>query len=108
MHYRLSERQDTPYWREVANDPTALQELCDYIDVLANTKWLSKGETLLNQWNWTSLLLGYEKPYVNPTKDITDEQMENYLHYTKLLIENYKHLLRNNYSIKDALDYIAR
>ena len=108
MHYRLSERQDTPYWREVANDPNALQELCDYIDVLANTKWLSKGETLLNQWNWTSLLLGYEKQYVNPTKDITDEQMENYLHYTKLLIENYKHLLRNNYSIKDALDYIAR
>ena len=108
MHYRLSERNDTSYWKEVANDPTALQELCDYIDVLASSKWLSKGETLLNQWNWTSLLLGFNKPYINPLKDITDEQMENYLHYTKLLIENYKHLLRNNYSVKDALDYIAR
>ena len=108
FHYRLSERDDTPYWREVANDSTAVQEICDYIDVLSKGQWLSKGETLLNQWNWSSLLLGFDKPYVNKLPDITDDQLENYEHYTKILIENYKHIVRNNIKIKDYLENIHR
>lgn len=106
FHYRLSERDDTPYWREVANDPTAVQEMCDYIDVLAKGHWLSKGETLLNQWNWTSLLLGFDKPYVNQLPDIDQDEIENYHHYTDLLIQNYKHIVRNNISIREFLDRV--
>ena len=69
---------------------------------------MSKGETLLNQWNWSSLLLGFDKPYVNKLPDITDDQLENYEHYTKILIENYKHIVRNNIKIKDYLENIHR
>ena len=106
MHYRLSERTDTPYWREVGNDPIAVQELCDYIKVLETSTFLNKGETLLNQFNWVSLLLGYNKKYLNKLPDISDEDIENYLHYTKMIIENYKHTTRNNLTIKERLAYI--
>lgn len=106
FHYKLSERNDTPYWLEVANKPNAVKDLCDYIDVLAKGKWLSKGETLLNQWNWTSLLLGFEKQYINDLPVIDESRIEEYLHYTDLLIKNYEFVLRKNISIKEWLNMI--
>ena len=110
MHYRLSERTDTSYWREVGNDPVAVQELCDYIKVLeASTfleRFLDKGETFFNRFNWVSLLLGFNKKYLNELHDISDDDIENYLHYTKMIIENYKHIIRNNLTIKEKLDNI--
>lgn len=106
FHYKLSERNDSPYWREVANKPNAVQELCDYIDILSQGKWLSKGETLLNQWNWTSLLLGFEKSYVNQLPKIEQSRIEEYLHYTDLLIKNYEFVVGRNISIKDYLNII--
>lgn len=106
MHYALSERDDTQYWRDVANKPSAVQDVCDYIDILSTGTWVNKGETLLNQWNWTSMLLGYDKQYTNELPDITSEQMENYQHYTDLLIQNYKHISRNNITMSDYLDQI--
>jgi hypothetical protein len=105
-HYTISERNDTPYWCEVANKPNAVQELCDYIDVLSKGKWLSKGETLLNQWNWTSMLLGFEKQYLNQLPQIEDSRIEEYLHYTNLLIKNYEFVVGRNISIKDCLNNI--
>jgi len=106
FHYKLSERDDTPYWRDVANDPNAVKDVCDYIDVLADGQWLSKGETLLNQWNWLSMLLGYDKKYINDLPEISEEHLENYKHYTDLLIQNYKHIVRNNLTIQEYLDHI--
>jgi len=106
FHYMLSERNDTPYWREVANKPGAVQELSDYIDVLSKGKWLSKGETLLNQWNWVSMMLGFDKPYVNQLPEIEESRIEEYLHYTDLLIKNSEFLMRKNITIKDFLDMV--
>jgi tryptophan halogenase len=106
FHYKLSERDDTPYWREVANHPNAVQELSDYIDVLSNGKWLSKGETLLNQWNWTSMMLGFGKQYVNQLPEIDNSRIDEYLHYSDLLIKNYEFVVGKNISIKEWLDII--
>jgi tryptophan halogenase len=106
FHYKLSERDDTPYWREVANAPGAVQELSDYIDVLSNGKWLSKGETLLNQWNWTSMMLGFDKQYVNQLPPIEGRRVDEYVHYTDMLIKNYEFIVGKNIPLKDALDSI--
>jgi tryptophan halogenase len=105
-HYKISERDDTPYWREVANKPNAVQELCDYIDVLSKGKWLSKGETLLNQWNWTSMMLGFEKKYMNQIPDIESSRIDEYVHYTDLLIKNYEFIVGKNIPLKEMLKRI--
>jgi tryptophan halogenase len=106
FHYKLSERNDTPYWREVSNKPKAVKEVCDYIDVLSEGKWLSTGETLLNQWNWTSMLLGFNKEYINLLPEIEESRIEEYVHYTDLLIKNYEFIVGKNITIKDWLKYV--
>jgi tryptophan halogenase len=103
-HYRLSERIDTPYWRSVGNDPTAVQEVSDYIDILASSKWVGKGDTLLNQWNWVSMLLGFNKKYTNKLK--SDVDIDDYLLYNKTLIYHYQSLVGQNIPILDLLNKI--
>jgi hypothetical protein len=106
MHYALSDRCDTQYWRIMGRGKDAVSDTCDYIDILSRGTWVNKGETLLNQWNWTSMLLGYNKRYINDLPEISNQQIDNYHHYTKLLIDNYKHMLRSNMPIGDYLDLI--
>ncbi len=106
MHYALSDRDDSQYWRDVGGNKDAIKDTCDYIDVLSRGSWVNKGETLFNQWNWTSMLLGYNKRYTNNLPEISDQQMDNYHHYTKAIIDNYKHMLRNNMTIGEYLDFI--
>ena len=106
FHYKLSERTDTPYWREVANKPNAIKDLCDYIDIIQNDMWVDKGETRFNQWNWTSMLLGFEKQYLNQLPEIEDYKIEQYLHYTDMLIKNYEFIVGKNIPIKDWLDIV--
>lgn len=106
FHYRLSERTDTPYWKSFNNDPTAVKELSDYIDILHKMKWVNHGETSLNQFNWVSMLLGFEKQYANKLSKIDDIEMENYLHYTEMLVANYKHLTNNNLTVEEVLQHI--
>jgi flavin-dependent dehydrogenase len=108
FHYKLSQRDDTAYWKEVANKPGATKELCDYIDSLSSQKWLDKGETLLNQWNWTSLLLGFDKEYTNTLPEIESSRIDEYLHYTNLLQQNYEFIVGKNIPIKDWLESIHK
>lgn len=105
-HYALSERQDTDYWRAVGNQSSAVEEVSDYITHLMQGKWLNKGETLLNQFNWTSMLLGYEKPFMAPLPEITADRLEEYENYTKLLTMNYETVLKNNYTIGEWLQRV--
>ena len=104
MHYRLSERNDTSYWREVGNDPNVVQELCDYADTFKNARWCETGDTKFNQFNLISLLFGYEKDYVNEIEKIDDELLENYNHYTKAMMEHYLFLIRNNLTVEQYLN----
>lgn len=100
-HYQLSDRTEE-YWMQYKN-PNAIQEVCDTIDTRLKMDWLNKGETLLNGWNWTSMLVGYNKPYVNNLPNLTERQLEEYLHFTDMLINNYQFLTKDNVSIKDRL-----
>jgi tryptophan halogenase len=94
-HYSLSDRTDTDYWMSYKN-PNAVQEVNDIISSKLKGPMLGKGVTALNKYNWTSLLIGFDKPFTNPLADLTTEQIENYLHFCKLAEENYKFIVRNN------------
>lgn len=103
-HYQLSDRTE-PYWMQYKN-PNAIQEVCDIIDKRLKMSWLNKGETLLNGWNWTSMLVGYGKEYINKLPDLTQRQLEEYIHFTDMLMSNYEFLTKDNISIKDRLEKI--
>lgn len=105
-HYRLSKRTDTEYWRDVNGTSEHVQQVCDYIENLADMKWVNKGQTLLNQWNWTSMLLGYGHEYKNKIESIDNYSLQNYEFYSKILIEQYQYILRNNMTTKDFLTKI--
>jgi hypothetical protein len=103
-HYQLSERTEE-YWMQYKN-PNAIAEVCNTIDERLKMSWLNKGETLLNGWNWTSMLVGYDKQYTNSLPDLTPRQLEEYLYFTDMLMSNYKFLTKDNESIQDRLEKI--
>ena len=98
-HYELSDRTDSDYWMQVRR-PEALQEVSDMIDQRV------KKETLLNGFNWASMLVGYEKPYVNQVSNISNRQLEEYLHYVEMMKNHYEFLCRDNLTIKQRLEQI--
>ena len=104
-HYLLSDREDTDYWRSYEK-VNAVQEVNDIITSKLRGPRLQKGETLLNKFNWASLLVGFEKPFTNRLEDIPTEQMENYSMFCKLAQENYKFVTRNNPSNESILKQI--
>lgn len=104
-HYTLSDRRDTDYWR--AYDRTnALEEVCESIKNQLKRGWAKRNEVVLNAYNWTSMLVGYNKPYLESLPTFTSQQLDNYQFYTKQLIDNYRHIYKNNISIKDRLNQI--
>ena len=104
-HYTLSDRIDTDYWR--AYDRTdALEKVCHDIEQHINRGWAKREEVVLNAYNWTSLLVGFDKPYIRDLPTFSDSDIENYEFYTRQLIENYQHVYKNNISIKDKLQQI--
>lgn len=106
-HYQLSERVDSEYWRSQKN-ADALQEVNDIISSKLRGPMLQKGETALNKFNWTSLLIGFDKPFINDLPNLSEEQIENYLYFCNQAEENYKFVTRNNPSNKSIIDRIHR
>jgi len=105
-HYKLSSRNDTPYWQSVANKPNAVKEVCDIADDLFDRPWTSFGETSYNQWNWIAMLLGFDKTYVNDLPVLDQSKMERYLFYTDMLKSHYEFLTKDNIPIKEYLEMI--
>ena len=104
-HYTLSDRQDTEYWR--AYDTTdVLESISRMIEKKLKQEWVNHAETLLNRYNWTSMLVGYNKPYLGKLPKIEKCQIDNYEFYTKQLVENYRYHYQNNMTVKDRLEYI--
>ena len=94
-HYQLSNRDDTEYWRNYKN-PSAVTEVNNIIHEKLQLSWPLKGQTLINKFNWASMLIGYNKPYTNTLHDIDPVLLENYQSYVELLQQNYKFITRNN------------
>jgi len=104
-HYTLSNRNDTDYWR--AYDKTdAVKITSDMIQSKLNNGWVHHGETNLNLYNWASMLVGYDKPYINELPKLTQNQIKEYKFFTSQLISNYNYHYKNNVSVKSRLDYI--
>lgn len=104
-HYTLSDRVDSEYWRSYNKD-SAIQEVNDMISSKLKGPMLQKGETALNKFNWTSLLVGFDKPFNNNLPKISDEQIENFLRFCELSKSNYKFITRNNPSNEEILKKI--
>jgi tryptophan halogenase len=104
-HYTLTERTDTDYWRAYHNTDI-LDYMAKMIEKKLEKEWVSHGETNLNGYNWASMLIGYDKPYLGKLPKIEDWQMENYEFYTKQLVQNYEYLYRKNISIEQRLRFI--
>ena len=104
-HYTLTDRTDTEYWR--AYDTTnILESMSNMIEKKLKKEWLYHAETNLNGYNWASMLIGYDKPYLGKLPKIEEWEMENYEFYTKQLVENYRYHYQNNMTVKDRLEYI--
>jgi tryptophan halogenase len=104
-HYELSNRTDNDYWMSYKNS-NVLQEVSDRIDKRLAMSWVNKGETVLNGWNWTSMLLGFDKQYVNKLPDISETQLEEYKFYADILQQHYMFLNKNNITIEQRLKNI--
>ena len=101
----IRDRNDTEYWR--AYDKTdSVKITSDVIKSKMKKSWLHHGETNLNLYNWASMLVGYDKPYVNNLPTITQKQIDDYKFYTQQLIDNYTYHHKENISVKDWLNYI--
>lgn len=98
-HYELSDRSDSDYWLQVRR-PEAVQEVSDIIDQRV------KKETLLNGFNWTSMLLGYDKPYVNAVTELSDRELEEYIYYVEMMQKHYEFLTKDNFTIEQYLHNI--
>ena len=104
-HYTLSNRSDTDYWR--AYDKTdAVKITSNMIKSKLNNGWVHHGETNLNLYNWASMLVGYDKPYINQLPKLTQNQIKEYEFFTKQLVENYRYHYQNNMTVKDRLEFI--
>jgi len=101
-HYLLTERTDNDYWRQFKNN-TAAQEVSNIIKNNHKAKWVDRGQTLFNKWNWASMLIGYDKPYTGSLPNLCHEEILEYMHYTDLLMYNYKYLIKDNITICEAL-----
>jgi hypothetical protein len=104
-HYTLSDRNDTPYWKEVSNNIEDVDKCCYKIEDLFYKKFINI-DSWLNEFNWTSMLLGYNKKYSKNKRKIEKYKIHNYNLYVKTLKKHYKELTKNNLSVEEFLKKI--
>lgn len=104
-HYTLSHRQDTDYWR--AYDRTqAVEATSNWIERKLKHGWQGKTETQFNGYNWASMLVAYDQPYLGQLPDIQDWQLEEYEHGSRRLVDQYQYICRNNVPVAQHLQRI--
>ena len=106
-HYTLSERNDTQYWKDIAQGHKAVQEVSDYADSFKTDRWCEQGETKFNRFNLISMLLGYKKTYANELMDLTVEDAEDYAFFKSMSKDFYTHLIRNNLTVNEYIEKIS-
>lgn len=104
-HYTLSRRQDTEYWRSY-DRREALDLVNQRLHAKLSQSWAGEGETILNSFNWASMLIGYDHDYVMPLPNFTESQVADYEFVTQQMQANYAWLHRNNLTIQQRLTQI--
>lgn len=101
-HYTLSDRNDSEYWR--AYDRTnVVPYMSKKIKEKLEMDWVKPGETVLNGYNWASMLVAYDKPYLEDLPFISEDDLLDYEFYTDQLIQNYEYLYKNNLTVEEKL-----
>jgi tryptophan halogenase len=100
-HYDLSNRTDSDYWNDCRR-PEAIQEVCDYID---KTK---RKPIYLNGFNWISMLVGYEKPYLNETTKLDQRLVDEYMREALSAESRYEEMFSDNLTVLEKLDLINK
>jgi tryptophan halogenase len=110
-HYTLTKRSDTDfwkYWNQESIDNDSIRRYNEYIQKhLSTSTFLNKGETIINQFNLTSMLIGMEHPCLFDTT-VTYEQLNRFRFVSRLNRLNYQNLIKDNLSHNDFLDQIQK
>lgn len=109
FHYLIAKRSDTDfwkYWNKISVDIDAVTDYNSYIKkFLKNRKLAEPGETVFNQRNLVSMLIGLEQQ-CTLNFDITDEQLERFKFVSELNRINYRDLIKHNLKQDDFLRII--
>lgn len=105
-HYELSDRSDNEYWSSYKRADT-LERLRDQVQqFLQDIPWAEQGQTLINGFNWVSLLTGFDTPYLGKLPTITDAEMQRYLLYSTTVRNHSQALVKDNLSVREFLNRI--
>ena len=101
-HYTLSDRNDTDYWSSY-DRVNVVEKVSNIIENKLEREWLLHADTSLNGFNWASMLIGFNKPYLGKLPKISDNQLSNYEFYTNQLIQNYEWIYIKNQTVEQKL-----
>ncbi len=105
-HYELSDRCKNDYWNSYKRADTIERLSSQVHQYLKDITWAEPGQTLINGFNWVSLLTGFGAPYLHPLPELTKEELNRYLIYSETLRNHSQSLVRHNVSIKQFLNKI--
>lgn len=108
-HYTLAKRNDTEfwhYWNNIQIDKDTIAEYNQYVEKYLETGKLAQpSETIFNQFNLVSMLIGLDQP-CTLALNITEEQLERFKFVSSLNRQNYQDLIKNNLTHDDFLNSI--
>ena len=106
FHYELSNRTDTDYWNDYKRDDT-LERFSDQLKIFLNEiPWCEPGQSLINGFNWLSLLVGFGAPYLHTLPTVSQHELNRYLAYSEAVRSHSEALVRNNKTIRQFLNEI--
>ena len=107
-HYELSDRDENEYWRSYKR-PDTLERLSDRVQqFLKDIPWAEQGQTLMNGFNWVSMLTSFDVPYLHPLPKITDTDISRYLLYSDMVQSHSEALVKDNIPIRKFLNSINK
>ena len=105
-HYELSDRNDNEYWNSYKRSDTQ-ERLSDQVrSFLNDIPWAEPGQTLMNGFNWVSMLTGFNAPYLHVLPQLTNAELERYLIYSDAVRGHSQALVKNNKTIRQFLNEI--
>lgn len=105
-HYELSDRCENDYWNSYKRTDS-LERLSSQVhQSLRDITWAEPGQTLINGFNWVSLLTGFDAHYLHSLPDLTNTELNRYLIYSDAVRNHSQSLVQHNVPIKQFLNKI--
>lgn len=105
-HYELSDRTENEYWSSYKRADT-LTRLSDQVQqFLKDIPWAEQGQTLMNGFNWVSMLTAFDVPYLHALPMLSNEQLKRYIMYSETVRSHSQALVSTNKTIRQFLKEI--